>query len=112
MPMLALANRLHGVAGAIYAALLIVGIFSAGLSSQSAMSEYLMQRFSAKKRFIIPVTLLTSLVAFGFALFGFQELIGILYPIFGYIGFVPLGLLFVHAAVFYRKRRRQRADKH
>lgn len=111
MPMLALANRLHRAAGAVYAILLIVGIFSAGLSSQSAMSEYLMQRFSAKKRFIIPITVATSAVAFGLALFGFQDLIGVLYPIFGYIGFVPLGLLFVHAVLFYRGKHRRAEPK-
>ncbi len=108
LPMLELAFSKSRLAGFVYAALLILGIFSAGLSSQSGINEYLMQRFSEKKRFLIPVTVAISAVALFFGLFGFKDLIGILYPIFGYIGFVPLALLFVHAFLFYRKKRYQR----
>ena len=105
MPMLALAQRLHVVAGAVYAVLLVCGIFSAGLSSQAAISEYLLQRFGAKKRVLLPVMIVVSVLACCCGLFGFRELIGVLYPVFGYIGFLPLGLLFVHAFLFYRRRR-------
>ena len=106
MPMLALANRLHVVAGGIYAALLVCGIFSAGLSSQAAISEYLLQRYGAKKSVLLPVMIGISAVACCFGVFGFQELIGILYPVFGYIGFLPLTMLFIHAVIFYRRRKK------
>jgi uncharacterized membrane protein YkvI len=106
-PMLALALEKSAFAGCVYAVLLAIAILSAALSSQSAMSEYFMRRFSRKKRFLLPVTALVSLVALALGLFGFRELIGVLYPVFGYIGFIPLGLLLVHAFVFYRKKRKQ-----
>ncbi len=106
-PMLALSFEKSTALGGIYAVLLCVAILSAALSSQSAMSEYFMQRFSRKKRFLLPVTAFISLAALALGLFGFRELIGILYPIFGYIGFIPLGLLLIHAFVFYRKKKKQ-----
>ncbi len=107
LPMLELAFAKSRLAGIVYAALLVLGIFSAGLSSQSAMNEYLMQRFTTKKRFLIPISAATTAVALLLGLCGFKDLIGILYPVLGYIGFLPLALLFVHALVFYRKRRMQ-----
>lgn len=106
-PMLALALEKSTFAGSVYAVLLAIAILSAALSSQSSMSEYFMRRFSRKKRFLLPVTALISLVALALGLFGFRELIGVLYPVFGYIGFIPLGLLLVHAFVFYRKKKKQ-----
>ncbi len=111
LPMLELAFSKSRLAGFVYAILLILGIFSAGLSSQSAMNEYLMQRFSAQKQFLVPVTVATSAAALLLGLFGFKDLIGILYPVFGYIGFLPLGLLFLHALVFYRKKHRAKQEK-
>ena len=106
-PMLALALQKSSFAGVVYGVLLAVGIFSAGLSSQSAMNEYFMQRFSKKKRFLLPITAFISITAFSLGLFGFQELIGVLYPVFGYIGFLPMGLLLVHAFLFYRKKKKK-----
>ena len=108
LPMLELAFTKSRLAGFVYAVLLVFGIFSAGLSSQSAINEYLMQRFTAKKRFLIPVSVVTATVALLLGLFGFRDLIGILYPVFGYIGFLPLALLFLHALVFYCKRRKEK----
>ena len=105
MPMLALGREMHVVAGVVYAVLLVCGIFSAGLSSQAAISEYFLQRFKAKRRVLLLLMILVSVVACFFGYFGFQELIGILYPFFGYVGTVPLILLFVHAFLFYRQRR-------
>lgn len=106
-PMLALSLEKSTVLGAIYAALLCVAILSASLSSLCAMSEGFMQRFSQKKRFLLPVTALISITALALGLFGFRELIGVLYPIFGYIGFIPMGLLLVHAFLFYRKKKKK-----
>ncbi|MBE6604630.1 MAG: hypothetical protein E7639_02865 [Ruminococcaceae bacterium] len=105
MPMLALGDQLHVVAGGVYAALLVCGIFSAGLSSQAAISEYLLQRYGAEKRVLLPVMIGISAVACCLGLLGFEELIGVLYPVFGYVGILPLILLFVHAFLFYRRRK-------
>lgn len=109
-PMLALALQKSSLAGVVYGILLAVGIFSAGLSSQSAINEYFIQRFRGKKQILIPVTAVVSVIALLLGLLGFEKLIGILYPIFGYIGFLPLMLLLVHAAVFYRNKRRNKKN--
>ena len=104
-PMLALSLEKSPVMGAVYGGLLAAVILSAGFSSLCSMSEYFMQRFSRKKRFLLPVLGLISLISLALGLFGFEGLIGFLYPVFGYIGFLPLGLLLVHAVIFYRKQR-------
>lgn len=106
-PMLALSLEKSTAFGVIYATLLSIAILSASLSSLCAMSECFMQRFSQKKRVLLPVTALISLTALLLGLFGFRELIGVLYPIFGYIGFIPMGLLLVHAFLFYRKKKKK-----
>ena len=111
MPMLALGKEMHVVAGVVYAVLLVCGIFSAGLSSQAAISEYFLQRFKAKKRVLLLLMALVSVVACFFGYFGFQELIGVLYPVFGYVGTLPLVLLFVHAFLFYRQRRKKGKER-
>jgi len=108
LPMLSLASTKSSLLGYFYAFLLIFGIFSSGLSSQSALNEYFVQRLPRAKRFLPLASALMALVAFLLGLFGFQSLVGILYPLFGYIGIVPLALLLVHAVLFYHKRRREK----
>ena len=108
LPMLTLAVSKNGALGFVYAFLLIFGICSSGLSSQSALNEYFVQRLPRARRYLLPVSALMALIAFLLGLFGFQSLIGILYPLFGYIGVLPLALLLVHAVLFYRGKHRQK----
>lgn len=105
LPMLALAFSKNAVMGYIFAFLLVFGIFSAGLSSQSAMNEYFVERFPKVKRYILPLSAGISLAALLLGLFGFKRLVGMLYPLLGYVGIIPLVLLVVHACVYYRKKR-------
>ena len=105
MPMIELATRNNPVLGVIYGFLLVLGIFSATLSAAASMSEYVSRTFSSKKSFLIPVMGVTSALAFGLGLFGFRELVSVLFPIFGYLGIIPITLLLIHAWRFYRARR-------
>lgn len=108
MPMIELATRNNPIFGLIYGMLLICGIFSATLSAAASMSEYFARTFSEKRSFLVPVMALSSLAAFGLGLFGFKELVGILFPFFGYLGLIPITLLLIHAFRFYRARRREK----
>ena len=105
MPMIELATRHSPILGIAYGVLLIFGILSATLSAAASMSEYYARTFSEKRRFLVPVMAFSSLAAFGLGLFGFRELVSVLFPIFGYLGIIPLTLLLIHAGRFYRARR-------
>lgn len=105
MPMIELATRQSPIFGVIYGILLICGIFSATLSAAAAMSEYFGRTFSKKKSFLVPVMAVTSFAAFVLGLIGFRELVSVLFPIFGYVGIIPIILLLIHAWRFYRGRR-------
>lgn len=107
MPMLELATRHHVALGVIYGVLLVLGMLSATLSAAASMSEYFSLTFSSKRSFLIPVMALVSLVAYLLGLFGFRELVSVLFPFFGYAGTLPLALLLVHAFRFYRARKKQ-----
>ncbi|MBQ3482657.1 MAG: hypothetical protein IJA78_00595 [Clostridia bacterium] len=105
LPMLTLAFSKSGLIGFFYAVLLIFGILSSGISSQSALNEYFTQRLPRARRFLLPASALMSLLAFLLGLLGFERLVGILYPLFGYIGVLPLLLLLLHAVLFYRQKK-------
>lgn len=111
LPMLALAFSQHAALGYFFAVLLIFGIFSAGLSSQSAMNEYFLERFPKVKRYILPLSAAVSLAALLLGLFGFRRLVGIIYPVLGYVGIIPLVLLVVHACIYYRKKHKEKASE-
>jgi len=106
MPMVELATRQSAALGAVSGVLLIFGICSSAFSATASMSEYFSHTFSKKKRFLIPVMGGLSLAAFGLGLFGFENLVSVLFPFFGYLGTVPITLLLIHAWRFYRARRR------
>ena len=113
LPMLALAFSKGALPGVIYAVLLGFGIFSAGLSSQASMMHYFTERFPVlqKKRFLLPVAAGISIAALLLGSFGFRDLVGILYPILGYVGTLPLLLLVVHAVLHFRAKHRNRISK-
>jgi len=110
LPMLELAMGKHAVFGYLYAFLLMLAIFSAGISSESAMNEYFLQRFPRLGKGLIPVAFGISLTALFLGLFSFRDLVGLIYPLLGYIGFAPLALLLIHAVIFYRRKTRRQKE--
>ncbi|MBR7111682.1 MAG: hypothetical protein IKC75_01995 [Clostridia bacterium] len=106
LPMIELATRQSVVFGVVYGFLLMCAIFSATLSAAASISEYFARTFASKKRFLIPVMAFVSLAAFALGLFGFENLVSVLFPIFGYLGTLPIMLLLIHAWRFYRSKRK------
>ncbi len=93
LPMLASALHLGKLTGVIYAVLLLFGMFGAALSCFMALANYLKLKLKlTSKTNILAVIICTVLAYFG-SLFGFGDLVGSVYPIFGYIGIVVLTLL-------------------
>lgn len=93
LPMLASALHLGKLPGVIYAVLLLFGMFGAALSCFMALANYLKVKLGLnQKTNAISVIICTVLAYFG-GLFGFGDLVGTVYPIFGYIGVAVLALL-------------------
>ena len=96
LPMLSAALHLGRVYGVLYAILLLLGMFGAALSCNMALTNYFKVKFAlnnkAHKIFIV----LTAILAFFGSVFGFGDLVGTVYPLFGYIGIIVLCLLIVN----------------
>ena len=96
LPMLSSAINLGKIPGVIYAILLYFGMFGAALSCFMALSNYFRVKFLLKRNTYRFVVILIALAAFLGSIFGFGDLIGTVYPLFGYIGIVVLILLVIN----------------
>lgn len=96
LPMLALAYQVIGSGGIVYAILLFCGMFTATLSSLFAITSraQLMAKGALSLKRTIPTLCVLSFVC---SLFGFKNVIAIVYPICGYIGFFALGGILIHS---------------
>lgn len=94
LPMLELAWQVSGVAGAVYAVLLFFGMFTASLSSLFAVTTRIQLRvpsLSLKK--FVPFL---CVLAFLCSLLGFKNMVAVVYPICGYVGFLALAGILIH----------------
>ena len=95
LPMLFCAEQRSRAFACIYAALLLLAMFGTSLSCLVGMVEYLeLKRPRFKQRHGI-FTAMLLLAAYGAGLFGFGDLIGVIYPVFGYAGAVFLLCLLI-----------------
>lgn len=96
LPMLVLAEELSPLAANLYALLLALAMFGTSISSLVSLIDFLTKKF----RFVRTHTrwTLTGAAALTFfaSLYGFGDLIGVLYPIFGYCSAIFLLLMVVH----------------
>lgn len=87
LPMLALANKVNPILGIVYSLLLFTGMFGTALSFLYGVAYRIRKYREYKLRPLIGI-LIT--VAFVGSLLGFKELIGIVLPVSGYIGFFAM----------------------
>lgn len=90
MPMLFAAMHLNNICGAIYAALLLIGMFGAALSGIMSLTEYLKVKYVLNLSSYKKAVIVIALAAFFASTAGFGNLVGTLYPLFGYAGFVAV----------------------
>ena len=102
LPMVALASRLNGTLGTIYGIMLLVAMFCNALASLVGMSAYVEQKSAFVRTHKNPVLLAVSVLAWAASLLGFAEIIGTVYPIFGYISIAFLVFLVIH---FFRAKK-------
>jgi uncharacterized membrane protein YkvI len=60
------------------------------------------------KKLLLLATIGLSAIAFVIALLGFKDLIGTVYPVLGYIGIIPLTIIFVRAGILFVRKRKQK----
>lgn len=96
--MVALASRLNGTLGTVYGLMLLLAMFCNALASLVGMSAYVEQKSAFVRQHKKIVLLAVSVLAWAGSLLGFAEIIGTVYPIFGYISIVFLVFLVIHFA--------------
>lgn len=92
LPTAELARQLHPFLGLAYNLLMGLGMFSAALASIMALlnqAGFHWPVLQTRRPFFLVLLLL---LGFGLSLLGFSDLIGIVYPVFGYLG-IPFLLL-------------------
>ena len=96
LPLLALAARLGPGAGLAYALLLLCGMFGATITMSFSILNLSVQRWPGlgRRRLSLVAALLS--LAWALSLFGFGDLIGTIYPLFGYFGALMLAGVISH----------------
>ena len=107
LPMLARATETGKAFGYIFAFLLLCGMFGTSVSSVFAISEYVKSKTKGNKKYSSGTVFLTSALSFAASLLGFNNLISIVYPICGYLGFVGMVLI----AVNYHKAKNTKSQE-
>lgn len=108
LPMLALAQTLHPLLGRVFAVLLLLAMFGTALTCTVAAQGYLAQKLPACERRPWTVILPFSALSFAGGLFGFGDLIGWIYPLFGYLGFAVLCSVAAHERYWRRMEKREK----
>lgn len=96
LPIAELAMQLHPVLGFVYQLLMGFGMFSTALAALFALMTQVgfhVPGVQTHKRYALPPLLM---MAYVLSLLGFSDLIGIVYPVFGYIGIPFLIMLVIH----------------
>ena len=90
LPMLAAAQSISNIFTFIFAFLLFGGMFGTSVSSVFAIDEFAKARFKISKKASVILIVIISLLSFAGSIFGFDKLIGIVYPVCGYLGVAAL----------------------
>ena len=107
LPMVALASRLNGTLGAIYGIMLLVAMFCNALASLVGMSAYIEQKSAFVCAHKKAVLLAVCVLAWAGSLSGFAEIIGTVYPIFGYVSIAFLVFMVIH---FFRAKKQESTE--
>lgn len=96
LPMLFVAKKISPVIGYVYAFLLFGGMSGTSVSSVVALDTFAeMKHEKLRKNRVLTVAVMCA-AGFLLSLAGFSELIGFIYPVFGYLGFAALLLISVN----------------
>ncbi len=95
MPMLTLARKISPILGFCYGILLLFGLVQTSVSCLVAATTYISAKTELAKKHNMILTAIIGVIAFVGSLFGFGDLVGMVYPIFGYISaFFAVGIIY------------------
>jgi len=103
LPMLAMASGINEYLGYVYALLLLLAMFGTALSSLVAFTNLMFLKSEKLKNNRIGFIVACAVFAFFGSLFGFGDLISVIYPIFGYLSSVFILLMAIH---FFKARKK------
>ena len=106
LPMLAVATNLSPAMGIVYAVMLFGGMLGTSLAGTVAIDVYLQQKMpvmKAKRNLFLPAL---GLLGLGCSFIGFSEIVGKIYPIFGYAGFLAIFGIFIHFFTLCTRKRK------
>lgn len=96
LPMLFVAGKISPVLGYVYAFLLFGGMLGTSVSSIVALDTFAeMKHEKLRTKRLLAVAIICA-AGFLLSLAGFSDLIGFIYPLFGYLGFAALLLILVN----------------
>ena len=96
LPMLALASEYSGALGCVYGLLLLLAMFGTALSSLVAFTNLVCLKSKKIEKRRVHFVTVCAVLAFCGSLFGFGDLISVIYPIFGYLSSVFIVLMIIH----------------
>lgn len=96
LPMLFVAKEANPFFGYLYGILLLMGMFGTALSSMVALEAFFSKKYSAIKLHRKAFVIITMIISFLASLVGFGDLVGTVYPLFGYISIVFLIMISEH----------------
>ena len=108
LPMMALARACSPAIEYICAFLMLGGIFSTGFSAQGTINNDMHEELGFSKRGVLIGTSVLSAIAFVVAQLGFKGLIATVYPILGYVGILPLAIIFTRAGILFAQKRKEK----
>ncbi len=104
LPMLSFAGSIAPIFGIIYGVLLLLAMFGTAVSASVALTNSLKLKMKLGDKLHKPLILVTALLMFCGSLFGFGDLIGLIYPIFGYCSSVFIVLMTIHYITLRKKK--------
>lgn len=107
LPMVAVASALLPALGSVYGVLLALAMFCNSLASLVALMTYLKQKIAPVQRWEKPLLLVIAVVVWAGSLFGFGDIIGVIFPIFGYLSIVFLVTMVLHYIQCCRRERKK-----
>lgn len=88
MPMLELVNQVHPVAGFLMSIVIYAMIFNTAIGVYYALAKRV-----AKPRRFVPTLAGVATIGFALSFLGFETLVGVMYPIIGWVGVIMLAIL-------------------
>ncbi len=105
IPMFAAISSFGSLFAYIYAVLLFGGMFGTALTSLVSLSNYARLKLNLSPKKTVVAVVAFAVAAYFASLFGFDKLIGTVYPLFGYLGILVLALILINFTSLLSKKK-------